>query len=111
MKAAHTLLLAVLATALPAWGQAYKCRMPDGSTQISSSPCADGGTTVKTVEEEEVSDAARRKAEQEAERKPDEAQERRDAEADRKAAGLPSPASIQQCLNAVGRMNIDASRR
>ena len=123
MKAARTLLLAVLATALPAWGQAYKCRMPDGSTQISSSPCADGGTTVKTVEEEEVSDAARRKAEQEAERlrqkadsmeaerKADEAQERRDAEADRKAAGLPSPASIQQCLNAVGRMNIDASRR
>ena len=46
-----------------------------------------------------------------AERKADEAQQRREAEAERRAGGLPSPAAVQQCLNTVGRMNIDSSRR
>jgi hypothetical protein len=122
MKAAP-LLLALLAVALPAWGQAYKCRMPDGSTQISSSPCAGGARTLKEVDEEVIPDDVRAKAEKDAERqrrragelaaerKADEAQDKRDAEAARKAAGLPAPATVQQCLNTVGRMNIEASRR
>lgn len=120
---ATPLLLALLAVTLPAWGQAYKCRLPDGSTQISSAPCAGGAKTLKEVDDEVIPDDVRTRAEQDAERqrrragelaaerKADEAQDKRDAEAARKAAGLPAPATVQQCLNTVNRMNIDASRR
>lgn len=123
MKTVPFLLLTFLAVALPAHGQAYKCRQPDGSTQISSEPCAGGARTLKEVDEDVIPDDVRAKAQRDvdrqrqradqlkAERKADEAQERRDAEAQRKAAGLPSPAAVQQCLSTVGRMNIDSSRR
>jgi hypothetical protein len=123
MKTTPVLLLSLLAVALPAWGQAFKCRMPDGSTQISSEPCAGGARTLKEVDEEVIPDSVREQAERnasrqrreadkmEAERKADAADERREAEAARKAAGLPAPAAIQNCLNTVARMNIDASRR
>jgi hypothetical protein len=120
---ATPLLLSLIAIAFPAWGQAFKCRMPDGSTQISSEPCAGGARTLREVDEEVIPDSVREQAERnaarqrreadkmEAERKADAADERREAEAARKAAGLPAPAAIQNCLNTVGRMNIDASRR
>mgnify|MGYP007125369200 CR=1 FL=1 len=123
MKATPALLLILLAVALPAYGQAYKCRQPDGSTQISSEPCSGGARTLKEVDEDVIPDDVRARAERDAERqrqradqleasrKADEAQERRDAEAQRKAAGLPAPAAVQQCLNTVGRMNLDAARR
>jgi hypothetical protein len=123
MKTTPVLLLSLLAVALPAWGQAFKCRMPDGSTQISSEPCAGGARTLKEVDEEVIPDSVREQAERnaarqrreadkmEAERRADAADERREAEAARKAAGLPAPAAIQNCLNTVARMNIDSSRR
>jgi hypothetical protein len=123
MKTAPFLLLTFLAVALPAHGQAYKCRQPDGSTQISSEPCAGGARTLKEVDEDVIPDDVRAKAQRDvdrqrqradqlnAERKADEAQERREAEAQRKAAGLPSQGAVQQCLNTVGRMNIGSSRR
>ena len=123
MKTTPILFLSLFAVALPAWGQAFKCRMPDGSTQISSEPCAGGARTLREVDEEVIPDSVREQAERnaanqrreadklEAERKADAAAERREAEAARKAAGLPAPAAIQNCLNTVARMNIDASRR
>ncbi|MGB4913043.1 MAG: hypothetical protein WBO95_13125 [Candidatus Dechloromonas phosphoritropha] len=123
MKTAQFILLAFLTVAVPAHGQAYKCRQPDGSTQISSEPCAGGARTLKEVNEDVIPDDVRAKAQRDvdrqrqradqfkAERKADEAQQRREAEAERRAAGLPSPAAVQQCLNTVGRMNIDSSRR
>lgn len=123
MNTAPILLLTLLAVALPAHGQAYKCRQPDGSTQISSEPCSGGARTLKEVDAAPVPEDVREQAERdverqrqradqlEASRKAEEAQARRDAEAQRKAAGLPTPAAVQQCLNAVGRMNLDASRR
>lgn len=122
-KTTPALLLSLLAITLPAWGQAYKCRMPDGSTQISSEPCAAGARTLKEVDEEVIPDSVREQAERdvarqrreadrlEADRRADAAEARRDAEAARKAAGLPAPAAVQNCLNTVARMNIDASRR
>ena len=123
MKTVPFLLLTFLAVALPAHGQAYKCRQPDGSTQISSEPCAGGARTLKEVDEDVIPDDVRARAQRDvdrqrqradqlkADRKADEVQERREAEAQRKATGLPSPAAVQQCLSTVGRMNIDSSRR
>ena len=123
MKTAQFILLAFLTVAVPAHGQAYKCRQPDGSTQISSEPCAGGARTLKEVNEDVIPDDVRAKAQRDvdrqrqradqfkAERKADEAQQRREAEAERRAGGLPSPAAVQQCLNTVGRMNMDSSRR
>ena len=123
MRPAPFLLLTFLIVALPAHGQAYKCRQPDGSTQISSEPCAGGARTLKEVDEDVIPDDVRARAQRDvdrqrqradqlkADRKADEAQERREAEAQRKAAGLPSQAAVQQCLSTVGRMNIGSSRR
>ena len=51
MKTTPFILLTFLAIALPAHGQAYKCRQPDGRTQISSEPCAGGARTLKEVDE------------------------------------------------------------
>ena len=93
MDLAPALLLTLLAVALPAYGQAYKCRQPDGSTQISSEPCSGGARTLKEVDAAPVPEEVREQAERdverqrrqadklEASRKADEAQERRDAEA------------------------------
>ncbi len=123
MKPALVLLLPLLVATLPAWGQAYKCRQPDGSTQISSEPCAGGARTLKEVDEDVVSPEARARAARDAERareradrleserRADEAAERKERERQRKESGLPSEAAIQQCLNTLGRMNLDSSRR
>lgn len=123
MNIAHPALMLLLGVALTAQAQVYKCRQPDGRTQISTSPCAGGAKTIKEVEEDVVPDDVRAKAERdaerqrkqadrmEAERKADEADDRREAERQRKESGLPTPAALQQCLNTVARMNIDASRR
>ena len=123
MKTTSYLLLTFLAVALPAHGQAYKCRQPDGSTQISSEPCAGGARTLREVDEDVVSPEARARAERDAERarqradrlegerRADEAAERKERERQRKESGLPSEAAIQQCLNTLGRMNLDSSRR
>ncbi len=62
------LLLTFLAVALPAQAEAFKCRKPDGSTQISSEPCAGGSSTVRTVHDEAVPEATREQAERNAER-------------------------------------------
>ncbi len=123
MKTSRLIPLLFLALALPATAEVYKCRQPDGRTEISSEPCAAGSSTVRTMQDDVVPEASREQAERnadrmrrqadqmQADRLADEAQARRDAEAQRKASGLPSPAVVQQCLNTVSRMNIDSSRR
>ena len=123
MKIARPALMLLLGVALTAQAEVYKCRQPDGRTQISTSPCAGGAKTIKEVEEDVIPDDVRAKAERdaerqrkqanelEAERTADEAEDRREAERQRKESGLPTPAAVQQCMNTVARMNIDASRR
>ena len=118
-----TLILLLAAVSGTAFAQVYKCRQPDGSTQISSEPCSGGASTVKTVQDDPVPEATREQAERDAERqrkmanqmqaerKADEAAERKEQEAMRKASGAPSQAAVQQCLNTLGRMSIDSSRR
>ena len=123
MNIARPALMLLLGVALTAQAEVYKCRQPDGRTQISTSPCSGGAKTIKEVEEDVIPDDVRAKAERdaerqrrqanklEAERKADEAEDRREAERQRKEGGLPTPAATQQCLDTVARMNIDASRR
>ena len=123
MNIARPALMLLLGVALTAQAEVYKCRQPDGRTQISTSPCAGGAKTIKEVEEEVIPDDVRAKAERdaerqrrqanklEAERKAEDAEDRREAERLRKESGLPTPAAVQQCMNTVARMNIDAGRR
>ena len=123
MNIARTALVLLLGCALSAQADVYKCRQADGSTQISSEPCSGGASTVKTVQDDAVPEAVREQAERDverqrklanemkAERQADEAAERKEQEQLRKASGAPSQAAIQQCLNTLGRMSIDASRR
>ena len=117
------LLFPFLAVALTVQAEVYKCRQPDGGTQISSEPCSGGASTVKTIQDDAVSEAAREQAERDvqrqrqmanqmkSERQADEAAERKEQEALRKASGAPSQAAVQQCLNTLGRMSLDSSRR
>ena len=113
----------LLGCALTAQAEVYKCRQPDGSTQISSEPCSGGASTVKTIQDDTVPEAAREQAERDvqrqrqmanqmkSERQADEVAARKEQEALRKASGAPSQAAVQQCLNTLGRMSLDSSRR
>ena len=123
MRTTRIIPLLLLALALPALAEVYKCRQPDGRTEISSEPCAAGSSTVRTIQDDVVPEASREQAERnaerarqrvdrlEGERRADEAAERKDRERQRRESGLPSEAAIQQCLNTLGRMNLDSSRR
>lgn len=48
---------------VPAHAGAYKCRLPDGSIEIASQPCAAGSATLGVRNEEVVSEARRREIE------------------------------------------------
>lgn len=123
MKANYLISLLLLACALPVQAEAYKCRQPDGSTQISSEPCAGGSSTVKAVHDEAVPEASREQAERDAERmrqradqmqrerRADEVAERKDQERQRQASGAPEPAAIQHCLQTLNRMSVDSNQR
>ena len=116
--------LAVALFAFSATADVYKCRQPNGSTEISSSPCAGGSSTVKTVADDVVSEENRRQAERnveqmrvdaeklEATRRADEAIVRKQQEEQRQQqASGPSAASIQECLRTLDRMALDPARR
>jgi hypothetical protein len=110
--------------AFSATADVYKCRQPNGSTEISSSPCAGGSSTVKTVADDVVSEESRRQAERnveqmridaeklEATRRADQAIERKQQEEQRQQqASGPPPSMIQECLRTLDRMALDAARR
>ncbi|MER2540174.1 MAG: hypothetical protein ABTQ26_13115, partial [Azonexus sp.] len=116
--------LSILLLTFPATADVYKCRQPNGSTEISSSPCAGGSSTVKTVADDVVSEENRRQAERnveqmridaeklEASRRADQAIERKQQEEQRQQqASGPSPSTIQECIRTLDRMALDASRR
>jgi len=124
MKTMHITLLVLLACALPAQAEVYKCRQPDGRTEISNSPCSGGSSTVKSIPDDIVSEASRQQAERdadrledytdrlEAERKTGEAAERKQLKEQQAAARQgPSPASVQACLQTLERMALDLARR
>lgn len=68
MKTTSLAPLLLLTLALPVAAQAYKCRQPDGRTEISSEPCGAGSKTLKEVEDENIPEENRLRAEREAER-------------------------------------------
>ena len=124
MKSTHITLLVLLACALPAQAEVYKCRQPDGRTEISNSPCSGGSSTVKSIPDDIVSEASRQQAERdadrledytdrlEAERKTGEAAERKQLkEQQAEARQGPSPTSVQACLQTLERMALDLARR
>lgn len=49
----------------PAFADAYKCRLADGSIEISNTPCKSGATTVSVRPDERVSESAREQTERE----------------------------------------------
>ena len=126
MKTMHITLLVLLGCALPAQAEVYKCRQPDGRTEISNSPCSGGSSTIKAIPDDTVSEASRRQAEEdadrlenyadqlEAKRKAGEAAEQKQLKEQQAAAAArqgPSPASVQACLQTLDRMALDLSRR
>jgi hypothetical protein len=124
MKTTPITLLVLLACALPAQAEVYKCRQPDGRTEISNSPCSGGSSTVKAIPDDTVSEASRQQAERnadrledytdqlEAKRKAGEAAERKQLKEQQASAPQgPSPASVQACLQTLERMALDLSRR
>lgn len=124
MKTTHITLLVLLGCALPAQAEVYKCRQPDGRTEISNSPCSGGAATVKAVPDDVVPAANRQQAERDAERlegyadklgaerKANEATERKQLKEQQAAAPQgPAPANVEYCLQTVGRMALDSTRR
>jgi len=124
MKTTPIALLVLLACALPAQAEVYKCRQPDGRTEISNSPCSGGSSTVKAIPDDTVSEASRQQAERnadrledytdqlEAKRKAGEAAERKQLKEQQASAPQgPSPASVQACLQTLERMALDLARR
>jgi len=126
MKTISLAPLLLLSLTLPAAAEAYKCRQPDGRTEISSEPCASGSSTVKSVPDETVSEQSRERAEREAERmrnlsdKNDaarlatekaEREERERAAARQRQSYVPPPSQVDDCLRTVDRMALDPSRR
>mgnify|MGYP000412069368 CR=1 FL=1 len=115
------LLLALLLTG-SVQAQVYKCKQPDGSTEISNLPCAKGSSTVKTVPSETVSEQTRREAERNVEQMRKEADKleasrvaeesaRREAASTENRASAPSAVSIENCLRDLERLALDAGRR
>lgn len=124
----YQLLLSLLAAALPfaAPADVYKCRLPDGRSEISNTPCA-AGATIKVRPEETVSEANREQAERDLARmrgyveKREAAQraetagdlERQRLQANRRAAspiggGYGNP---DECLRDVAQMALGAAQR
>lgn len=125
MKTISLAPLLLLSLVLPAAAEAYKCRQPDGRTEISSEPCASGSSTVKSVPDETVSEQSRERAEREAERmrklsdKNDAARlatekaerEERERAARQRQSYVPPPSQVDDCLRTVDRMALDSTRR
>ena len=61
-------LLTTLLLALPAQADVYKCRLANGKTEISNSPCSGGSSTVTVRPDDTVSEQNRQQAELDAER-------------------------------------------
>lgn len=124
MNVFRFLLFIVLGIALQAQAEVYKCRQPDGRTEISNSPCAGGSSTVKAIQEEVIPEEVRQKAERDAEaqrQRADKLQAERRADDAAESAALakqqqgagsaPSPAMIDDCLRTLDRMALDSTRR
>lgn len=116
------LALSLFMFVLPAQSEVYKCRQPNGRTEISNAPCSAGSSTIKAIADDVVPEENRRKAEHNVEqmraeaekletvRRADQANERKQQEKQQQASG-PAESMIQDCLRTLERMALDAARR
>jgi hypothetical protein len=118
------LLLVLLA--VPAYADIYKCRLPNGKTEISNSPCPTGSGTLTARPDETVPEQTRQQAERDVERMRSyvdkrEAAQRADAMAEREQQADERQAAAQQrvyqsdnmseCLRELELHPVDAVRR
>ncbi|NTV72137.1 MAG: DUF4124 domain-containing protein [Azonexaceae bacterium] len=112
----------------PASAEIYKCRLPNGKTEITNVPCPTGSGTVTVRPDERVSEAARRAAEQDVERmrnyveKREAVQRAQDkAEREERVATQRQPNTVSraprqtgnadECLHNIESMVLEASQR
>ena len=121
--------LALISLPAPASAEIYKCRLPNGKTEIANVPCPSGSGTVTVRPDDHVSEASRRAAEQDVERmrnyvekrealqRADEAAERAEQRAASQqsrnhSASRPRPyGNTEECLRNVESMVLEASQR
>ena len=118
-------LLAGLLLIQPASAEIYKCRLPNGKTEISNSPCPGGSGTVTIRPDETVPEANRQQAERDVERMRNFVEKRENAQradiaAERQAqsqkqAGTATPprsyGDPDACLREVAQRALEAAQR
>lgn len=112
--------------ALPAQADIYKCKLPNGGTEISNSPCPSGSGTLTARPDETVPAESRQQAERdvarmrdfvtqrEAEQRREEAAERQLQAEDRQRAATQrvyQTPSMEECLRELGQQTLDSKRR
>lgn len=119
--------LAALSFSATVAADIYKCRLPNGQTEISNTPCA-AGATLKTRPEERVSEAERQQAERDLERMRDyidkrEAAQRAESAGDLERQRLQASQRVatpiaagnysnaDECLRDVAQMALGATQR
>lgn len=122
----HLLSLLLALLALPAYAEIYKCRQPNGGTEISNSPCPTGSGTVSVRPDETVPEANRQQAERDVERmrgyvekreavqRADEASERERQDRERQAAAqqrVYQSGSMNECLHELAQQALEPARR
>ncbi len=126
MKRSLPALLFLALFALPAQADVYKCRLPNGQTEISNAPCASGSGTLKVRPDDTVPEQNRQQAEREAARMREyvekrEAAKRLDEQAERKEEAtrrqsaatrdVYDSANMEDCLAALARHSPGAERQ
>ncbi len=121
-----TAFLCLAIFALPATADVYKCRLPNGQTEISNSPCASGSGTLKVRPDDTVPEQSRLQAERDAARmreyaekreaakRLDEQAERKDEAARRDTAAsreVYQSATMDECLATLARHAPEAGRQ
>lgn len=119
---------ALISLSAPTSAEIYKCRLPNGKTEIANVPCPTGSGTVTVRPDERVSEASRRAAERDVERmrdyvekreaaqRADEAAEREERAASQRQQTTTSRAPRQygnsdECLRNLESMVLEASQR
>lgn len=120
------ILLTALLLPLPAQADIYKCRLANGKTEISNSPCSGGSSTITVRPDDTVSEENRQQAERDAERDAERMQtfvEKREAkdkaERERQAdehqwavqQRIYESASMDECLRQLAQQYLDPKRR
>lgn len=116
-------LLAGLLLIQPAGAEIYKCRLPNGKTEISNAPCPGGSGTLAVRPDETVSETSRQQAERDVERmrsyvEKRESTQRADMAAERQAQKQSAAAAPARsygdpdaCLRDIAQRALEASQR